>query len=69
MKRDKSTDLARELKMIGTGIGGLENERTSKDHPNYSIIYIDQNTEKNPGELKRLAVTQTPATNHRITLV
>ena len=30
------------------------------DHPNYSIIENCQNTEKSPGDLRRLAVTQTP---------
>ena len=38
-----------------------------RDHPNYIIIKIDQNTEKCPGDLKRLAVTQNssvrPSTN------
>ena len=29
------------------------------------IIKIGQNTEKSPGDLKRLAITQTPARNHR----
>ena len=32
--------------------------RTSGDHPNYSIIEIRQNTEKNPGDLGRLILTQ-----------
>ena len=45
------------------------NKRTSGDHPNYNIINISQNTEKSPGDLKRLAVTQTPVRNHRLTLV
>ena len=34
--------------------------RTSGDRINYSIIKIGKNTEKSPGDLKRLAVTQTP---------
>ena len=46
------------------GVGGLGNKRTSGDHPNYSIIEIDQITEKSPGDLKRLAVTQTQVRNH-----
>ena len=54
---------------IGTGIGGLRNTRTSGDHPNYSIIKIGQNTEKSPGDLKRLAITQTLLRNHQLTLV
>ena len=41
---------------------GMENLEVggSKDHPNDSIIENVQNTEKSPGDLKRLAVTQTP---------
>ena len=51
-------------------VPGLEDlvKRMSEDHPNYSIIEIGQNTEKSPGELKRLAVTQTPVRNHRLML-
>ena len=54
---------------IGTMTGGLGNKRTSGDHPNYSIIVISQNTEKSPGDLRRLAVTQTLVRNHRLTVV
>ena len=54
---------------IGTRTGGLENKRTSGDHLNYYIIVIAQNTEKIPGDLRRLAVTQTPLGNHRLTPV
>ena len=39
--------------------------RTSGDHPNDRIIENGQNTEKCPGDLRRLAVTQTPAKNHQ----
>ena len=45
---------------IGTRTGRLGNKRASGYHPNYSIIEIGQNTEKSPGDLKRLAVTQIP---------
>ena len=38
-------------------------------YPNYSIVEIGQNTEKSPGDLKRLAVAQTPEENHQLTLV
>ena len=34
--------------------------RLSGDHPNDSIIENGQNNEKNPGDLRRLAVTQIP---------
>ena len=37
---------------LGIGCGGLGNNRTSGDHPNYCIIEIGQNTEKSPGELQ-----------------
>ena len=30
---------------------------------------ISQNTEKSPGDLRRLVVTQTPVKNHQLTLV
>ena len=38
-------------------IKGLGNMRTIVGHPNFSIIKIDQNAEKSPGDLRRLAVT------------
>ena len=44
---------------FGTRTGGLGNKRTSGDHPNSSIVEIDQNTENGPGYLRRCAVTQT----------
>ena len=48
---------------IYKGTERLENKSTSGDHPNYSIIEIGQNTEKSPGDLKRLAVTQISVRN------
>ena len=44
--------------MIIKGIGRLGNKRKSGDHPNYYIIKNGQNT-KSPGDLGKLAVTQT----------
>ena len=41
----------------------------SRDHPNDTIIKIGMDTEKSPGDLRRLAVTQTPVRNHRLTLI
>ena len=41
----------------------------SGDHPNYRIIENGQNTEKSPGDLRRLAVTQTPVKDHQLTLI
>ena len=54
---------------IDNGTGGLANKRTSEYLPSDSIIKIGQNTDKSPGDLKRLAVSQTPSRNHRLTLV
>ena len=53
---------------IGTETGGLGNERTSGDYSNYCFIEISQNTRKNPGDLRRLAVTQSPVKNHLLIL-
>ena len=53
---------------IGTRTGGLGNKRANGDHPNYSIIEIDQNTEKSLGYLRRFAVSQTPVRNHLLTV-
>ena len=40
--------------MFGTKTGGLGKKRTSEDHQNNSFVEIGQNTEKNPGDLRRL---------------
>ena len=45
---------------IGTRTGGLGNKRMSKDHPKLSLVEGSQNTEKNPGDLSILDVTQIP---------
>ena len=50
-------------------VQGIGNRKTSGYHPNNCIIEISQNTEKSPGDLRRLAVTQTPVKNHQLTLV
>ena len=39
-------------------------QNTNQVHPNYSIAEIGQNTEKCPGKLRRLSVTQTPVKDH-----
>ena len=51
------------------GTGGHGNKRTSGDHPNYSIIENGENTEKSPGDLRRLAVTQIPVKKHQLKLM
>ena len=54
---------------IGKRTGSLENKRTIRDHPDYSIIKIDKNTEKSLGLLKRFPLYRTPVKNYRFTLV
>ena len=54
---------------INKGTGGLGNKRTSGNYPNYCITEVGQNTEKCPGDLGRLAVTQTPRKDHQLTLM
>ena len=49
--------------------GRVGNRRKSRDHLNYSIIVIGQNTEKSPRDLGRLAVTLTPVKDHQLTQV
>ena len=58
-KKDKYLDLARELKKNVEKLGDEKN----------TFRIFDQNTEKSSGDLRRLAVTQTPVRNHRLTLV
>ena len=50
---------------------GLEELEKKKDDwwPKDSLIKMKQNTKKNPGELKRLAVASTPMRNHQLMLV
>ena len=50
------------------GLEDLEKEM-SGDHQNYSRIKTGQNTEKSPGDLRRLTVTQTLVRNHHLMLV
>ena len=49
--------------------GGLGNKKTSGDHPNYNTFEIGQNTEKSPGDLRRIAVTQTSVKDYQLTLM
>ncbi len=56
-------------KRIKKGTEGLGNNRMRRDPLNYCIIEISQNTEKSPGDLRRLFVTQTPVKDHQLTLM
>ena len=48
---------------------GLGSWQTSGDHPNYYIIENSQITEKSSGDLKRLAVNQTPVKVSQLTRI
>ena len=54
---------------IGTRTGGFGKIRTGVDCPSYSIVEIVKNTEKSTGDLRALAVTQTPVEHHQQTLM
>ena len=45
---------------------GVGNKRTSGIHTNYNIV---KNNAKGPGDLRRLAVTQTTEEKNQLTLV
>ena len=48
--------------------GRLEN-KTNRDHPNYSIVKISLTIEESPGNLRRLAVTQTTVKDNHLTVM
>ena len=50
-------------------VGGVKNRRTSRDHPNCSNVEVSQNSEKSPGDLRRLTVIQTRVKDCQLTLV
>ena len=54
---------------IGPRTRELGNKGTKEDHPNYSIIKIGQNTEKCPGDLRRLAANAGVKNSKRKTII
>ena len=65
-KKDKYLDLARELKRktnYGTWRWRL--------YESWLVFSVEngQNTEKDPGDLRKLAVSQTPVKDHQLTLM
>ena len=46
----------------------LGKEATNRDNKNYCIVKIGQNIEKSPGDLRKLAVIQTPVEDPQSTL-
>ena len=56
-------------KRVIKGPGGFVSWWSSGEHANNSIIENGQNTEKSPGDLRRLAVSQSPVKDHQLTLM
>ena len=56
-------------KLLLKGTGNLENQKTKRDHQDYSIIKIGKNSRKSPGDIGRFAVTQTLVKIYHLTLV
>ena len=54
---------------ISSRTGGFRNNRTGGDCPIFCRVKIYQDTEKSPGDLRRLAVTQTVVENHLLRLL
>ena len=54
---------------LGKRNRSIGNQRTNRDHLDDSIVEIGQNTDKSPGGMRRLAVTQIPVNDHQLTLV
>ena len=59
----------RNSQRLGKGTGRVTKKRTNRDNPKYSMVDIDQNTEKRTEDQMRFAVTQTPVKDHHLTLV
>ena len=47
-------------KKLEKKIGTIGNQRNNRDDQYDSIVKLSQNTEKSPGDLRRLSVTKTP---------
>ena len=54
---------------VTKGTRGLGSWRTCGYHTNNSIVENKQNTEKSPGDLRRLALTQSPVKEHQLTMM
>ena len=48
---------------------GILNQMKNRDHPDYNVIEIGQNSLKIPEHLRRFAVTQVPVKSRQLTLV
>ena len=51
---------------LGMDLGRVGNEWMNQVHSDYNIVEVSYNTEKSPGELRRLAVTQSPVKDYQL---
>ena len=65
----KETMIPIVIGALGTIPKGSIRDRICGNHPDYNIIKISQDTEKNPEVLRRLAVSQPPVESHHLALV
>ena len=56
-------------KVLLKGLGGFGSWQPGGDYPNNSFIEDGQNTENCPGDLRRLAVTQSPMKDNQLMLM
>ena len=52
-------NVGKSTHLLGKGVGKVENRMTKRDHFDYFITEISQNTVKGRGGLSRIAVIQT----------
>ena len=45
--------------------GRIGNQRKNQEYPDHCIVKISSNIEKSSGDLRKLAVTQTPVNDHQ----
>ena len=62
-------ELGTALKTLSKRSECVGNRTINLKKQNYSIVKIDQNTEKIPGHLRRLSVTQTSVKDQQLRLV
>ena len=55
--------------MFGKKYEVVGNQRKNWDHPDQIIVKIGNNIEKSPGDLTKLAISQTPVKDYQLTSV
>ena len=62
-------ELETVFKSLEKKTGGIGNRRNNQDLLINTNVKIGKNTEKTPGDLSRLALTQIPVKDHQLKLV